>query len=72
MTRMAAATKKPPIVEYEVYVDWGDKFVFKAQKGSIFICNGEWIAIPNAQSMNNRPIAVPKERVKYIVTNGMA
>ena len=67
---MATTTaKKPPIVEYEVYVDWGDKFVFKAPKGSIFIYNGEWIAIPNAQTYGNKPVAVPKSRVKYIVTN---
>ena len=66
---MATATKKP-IVEYEVYLESGDKAVFRAEKGSIFILNGEWIAIPNYPFAGNKPVYVPKEQVKMIVVNG--
>jgi len=62
------ATK--PIVEYELTLDWGDRVVFRAEKGSIFVFNGEWVAIPNASFVNNKPVYVPKERVKMIVVNG--
>ena len=65
---MATAQKKP-IVEYEVYLDWGDRVVFRAEKGSIFICNGEWLAIPSASFAANKPVYVPRNKVKYIMVN---
>ena len=66
---MATATKKP-IVEYEVYLESGERAVFRAEKGSIFVFSGEWIAIPNVPFNGNKPTYFPKERVKMIVVNG--
>ena len=64
-----ATTTKPKIVEYEVYFEWGDKAVFRAEKGSIFVFNGLWVAIPNAPFVANKPVYVPKEKVRYIQVN---
>lgn len=67
---MAAQQTKPTIVEYEVYLTSGEKFVFRAEKGKLFVFNGEWIAIPNASLVGNKPIYVPKDKVSMIVVNG--
>ena len=66
---MATTAQKQPIVEYEVYFEWGDKAVFRAVKGSIFICNGEWLAIPAAPFAANKPVYVPRDKVRYIQVN---
>jgi len=64
-----ATTTKPTIVEYEVYFEWGEKAVFRAAKGSIFVFNGEWIAIPQAPFAANKPVYVPKSKIRYIQVN---
>lgn len=64
-----ATTPPKKIVEYEVYFEWGDKAVFRAEKGSIFVFNGEWIAIPQANFAANKPVYVPRNKVKYIQVN---
>ena len=64
-----ATTPQKKIVEYEVYFEWGDKAVFRAEKGSIFVFNGYWIAIPNASFAANKPVYVPMSKVRYIQVN---
>ena len=64
-----AQTAQKKIVEYEVYFEWGEKAVFRAEKGSIFVFNGEWIAIPNAPFAANKPVYVPRSKVRWIQVN---
>lgn len=64
------ATEKKPVVEYDVLFEWGDHCVFRAAKGSIFLYNGEWILIPNASFASGKAVAVPKEKVRWIITSG--
>jgi len=65
-----ADLKKAPVVEYEVTFEWGDRAVFRAPQGSIFLFGGAWIKIPNASFANGKPVCVPREKVRMIVQGG--